>query len=136
MTCRIVRLSSTISVLVRREMPEGLQDGEDVGGGERLDQIFVGADLARDLQPARIGLARHQDDEGLVALEAGAADRFHAAHLGHVDVDEGEVDATLLEQHHAFDAGSAVTSSIGSGALSTTSLKNRWTVRESSATSI
>ncbi len=62
-----------------------------------LAEKVVDLELLGKLHAALVRIRRHQRYEGLVPAGPRLADRFHAAHLGHVDVDESEVKAPLVE---------------------------------------
>ena len=85
-----------------RDAAIGLEDSQHIQRGERLGHELIDLELQRELHAQAVGVGRHQRHEGLVADRARLSDRVHAAHLGHVHVDEGQMDAARVERIHAL----------------------------------
>jgi len=78
-----------------------VEDRQHVVDREWLEQEFIRIQLLGELEDLRRGRPRNQRDEGADALPAGHPDRFHTGELGHVNVDEGDVDVAAIEQRQA-----------------------------------
>src|SRR5262249_41624556 len=69
-------------------------------GREGFHDVFVGARLHRPLDLALLRLGRHHDDHGVVPrrVEPRVAEKIEAVHLGHVPVDQDQLDPATFDQ--------------------------------------
>ena len=65
---------------------------------ERLGQVVVGAALRRLDGIRHRVLRRHHDEEGVDPLLAGARQDVEPGHVGHADVEQGDVEGTAAER--------------------------------------